>query len=69
MSQRIYTVYNFTQTPMPLWLTVLLKLVPLQINVGEGVEIHYKVLFGTMFLLRLQRQAEKLCARCGSDLN
>lgn len=69
MSRQIISVYRLDQFPASWWKALCLRFVPLQEAESDGVKLAYKMMFGDMYITKLERPAPKLCARCGGPLN
>ncbi len=63
MSGRIVTVYNLDTLPethFPLWKRLVIRFLPIRVEKAEGVELHYKMLFNEMYLIKIVR-VQKPC--------
>lgn len=63
MRGRIVTVYNLDSVPLshfPWWKRLIIPLLPVRVEKAEGVELHYKMLFNDMYILKIVR-VQKPC--------
>lgn len=64
MARKVLMVYNLMAYPisaLPLWKRILLRYCKTRVETKDGVSIHFKMLLGSMYLIKVVRPLQLGC--------